>query len=384
MKKIICVLLMISLIATLFVGCSKPKNAESNISDEIIIIEEEVVYESGTTSDEIDNNTVSSNDASSVEETTASENNSSNQNTTECKHEYAETVEKKAELFNPGVKKYTCAKCSDSYTKEYPIEELKLLAIGNSYSRDSLWELYTVCEQAGIKNISLALMYIGNGSIDQHWERAQKNSSEDYIYYTNNSGEWKTTEGQTLEAALNAEDWDVITLQNSSGNTGQPAAFANVDNMVNYVKGKCPDATILWYMTWAYQRYMTAEGFWNYFREYDYDQLNMYNKIIECVQTQILPNQNIKGVIPVGTAIQNMRTSRLGDTLNEDGVHLTKDVGRYTAAFTWYQYLTGQSVYEIDVKPALSNATQQIDVILEAVKNAINEPYKVTYSTFTQ
>ncbi len=36
-----------------------------------------------------------------------------------------------------------------------------------------------------------------------------------------------------------------------------------------------------------------------------------------------------------GTAIQNLRTSYMGDTLTRDGYHLEVNTGRYTVSMTW-------------------------------------------------
>ena len=58
----------------------------------------------------------------------------------------------------------------------------------------------------------------------------------------------------------------------------------------------------------------------------------MYNAIIETTQSFILPNSQFSMIVPVGTAIQNARTSYLGDNLNRDGTHLDYGIGRYIAA----------------------------------------------------
>lgn len=43
-------------------------------------------------------------------------------------------------------------------------------------------------------------------------------------------------------------------------------------------------------------------------------------------------------------AIQNARTSYMGDTFNRDGYHLEVNYVRYTAACTWYEAIRGKSV----------------------------------------
>ncbi len=59
----------------------------------------------------------------------------------------------------------------------------------------------------------------------------------------------------------------------------------------------------------------------------------MYQAIADAVKKAAKVNK-IKIVIPSGTAIQNARTSFIGDHLNRDGYHLDVKIGRYTAACT--------------------------------------------------
>lgn len=54
----------------------------------------------------------------------------------------------------------------------------------------------------------------------------------------------------------------------------------------------------------------------------------MYRAILEC-STKAAYDNNLQGVIPVGTAIQMARSTELGDNLNVDGYHLDHLVGRY-------------------------------------------------------
>jgi hypothetical protein len=49
-------------------------------------------------------------------------------------------------------------------------------------------------------------------------------------------------------------------------------------------------------------------------------------------------------VIPCGLAIQNARSSALGDTMCRDGYHLNYTYGRYTASCVWFEFITGKDV----------------------------------------
>ena len=131
-------------------------------------------------------------------------------------------------------------------------------------------------------------------------------------------------------------------------------------------------------MTWAYESDSTHSGFPNY----ESDQMKMYNAIVNAAKSEILTNEAFTGVIPSGTAIQNLRTSYLGDHLTRDGYHLSYDVGRYTAALTWAKLLTGQSIDAVDYVPKeYPNVANHLPAIKEAVNNAVAKPFEITPAT---
>ena len=132
-------------------------------------------------------------------------------------------------------------------------------------------------------------------------------------------------------------------------------------------------------MTWAYQQDSTHSGFPNY----NSDQMTMYNSILSVVENKILTNDDISFVIPSGTAIQNLRTSTLGDTLTRDGYHLSHGIGRYTAALTWLAKITGYDISKITATPAdHPDVATYLDHIKDAVVKAIANPYEVTVSAY--
>ena len=55
--------------------------------------------------------------------------------------------------------------------------------------------------------------------------------------------------------------------------------------------------------------------------------------------------------MPSGTAIQNARTTWLGDNMNRDGYHLDLKMGRYTAACAWFETITGISPVGLSYHP---------------------------------
>ena len=82
-------------------------------------------------------------------------------------------------------------------------------------------------------------------------------------------------------------------------------------------------------------------------------------------------------LIPCGTTIQNGRTTSVGDNWNRDGYHLNVDYGRFAAACTWYESISGNSVLETSWKPS-SVTDDQAVIARTAAHNAVLKPYEVT------
>ncbi len=261
--------------------------------------------------------------------------------------------------------------------KEFP-KSLKILAIGNSFSTDSMQYLYEIMKNGGVEEITLGNLYYGGCSLDQHYQFA-KNDSASYTYYKQTGRGWIKTESYKMSQALTDEKWDYVSLQQTSKTCGLANSYGKLDEMIAIVKEKCPDAKLIWNMTWAYQQDSTHSSFPNYGK----DQMKMYNMIIDVVNTVITP-LNFDIVIPCMTSIQNARTSFMGDTLTRDGYHLDYYIGRYIAGLTWYAAITGASVDGITYNPSTAKITDDmLRAAKEAVTTAIKTPLAVTQSTVT-
>ncbi len=381
MKKIVCIMLSLCLIAMLFCGCSKPNDTESNYSDDVIVEQIIIDETSSATSDtSTPSNTETPNETVTPSQDNSSQETPSTVDPANCSHSYDDgKIEQTAQLFKAGTKKYTCTKCGDSYSGAYPVEKLKILAIGHSYSLNSMWQLYDLCKAAGVKEIDIAIMYIAGCSLDAHWENVQKNAAS-YELYRNNSGSWEITKDYSIETIISEGGWDVVTLQNSPGGAAQSNAFSNLDNMINYVNGKCPDAKVLWHMTWGFQ----TGSKWLDSGAYPGGEMEMYNNIISNIKQIIETNGKIHSIVPSGTAVMNARTSRLKTIVHqEDGSHLSEDVGYYVGAFTWFGHLTGMPLYDVNLFSLNPTASQNLDVIRECAQNALKNPYQITQSYYT-
>ena len=257
-------------------------------------------------------------------------------------------------------------------------DRLYLLSIGNSFSDDMLAYVYQIAKEVGYKDILLANLYIGGCSLETHYINAVSNAPA-YQFRTNNSGVFVTHKDYKMDDALRYADWDYITMQQAPGFSGEAHTYGDLQGLINHVTDVIPTAKLLWHLTWAFPKDSTHAAF----PRYNKDQLVMYNAIVDCVQNTVLPTGAFEGVLPVGTAIQNARTSYLGDSpFTRDMWHLSIPLGRYVAGLTLVHSLTGRSIANLRYAPSSVSAGAK-QVAIEAAQNAALNPYTVTPSTYT-
>lgn len=259
---------------------------------------------------------------------------------------------------------------------------LKVLAIGNSFSNNTTDYLYDIAVAEGMTEVVIGRLYFGSCSVERHARNARLDVPE-YTYYKNTTGQWEQTEGVTMLQGLQDEQWDIITMQQSSGNSGLPGTYDGVlDELIAYVNENKtnPNAKLVWHMTWAYQQDSEHKDFANYGN----DQQIMYEAIVQTTQQVILPNTAFSGVIPAGTAVQNARTSYFSDYLTADGYHLN-ELGKVITGYMWYATLVGKTLDSVNltqVTDYFALSVSNKDVIKESVNNALKTPYEVTQSSY--
>lgn len=217
---------------------------------------------------------------------------------------------------------------------------LRVLAIGNSFSVDAVEQnLYELASAQG-DSLIIGNAYIGGCSIDHHWNNAQTKKAE-YSYRKIVGGIKTTYPHKNLQQIILDEPWDVITLQQASPVSGVDSSYVHLPDLIKYVKANTTthNPRIVFHQTWAYAKKCSRIG---YKENYDNSQLKMYRAILSTLH-KVLPSTELTEQIPCGIAIQRARAF-FGDVLNRDGFHLSYGIGRYTAACTWCEFLTGKSI----------------------------------------
>lgn len=269
---------------------------------------------------------------------------------------------------------------------------LKFLAITSSFGLNTTQLLYDIAVAEGCTDVVIGRLYASGCTLEKHVNWANSNEAG-YIYTKNNSGKWETIENATMQFGLEDEDWDIIFIQQSAAKAGQVDSYRDyIDQLMTHVQANKtnPNARFVWNMTWAYQADSDQEVFIDTFNS---DQMYMYECILNATKEKVVPRTDFSAIIPSGTAIQNARTSFMGDTLTKDTYHLNS-LGRAIAGYTLYSTLTGKPLTEINltnITKAMSNDTEpylltdkEKAVIIESVNNAISNPFQITNSTYTE
>ena len=254
----------------------------------------------------------------------------------------------------------------------------KVLSIGNSYSGNAQKYLAQIAANAGFEKVVIVNLFIGGCTLNTHWANAEGNLPEYDLQrkeVVNGVIKPTTKVDVTMLEGIKSEDWDVITIQQGSTHSGKAETYGHLQKLIDYVNENKTNknAKIVWHQTWAY-----ADNSDVLDQRYDgISQIEMYNKIVSAMESEVLPLKDIDYIIPAGTAIQNARTS-LGDIVTDpDAVHLN-EVGCYTIGLAWLEKITGISVDNITYVPENDTIKENLAAIKKAVKDAIANPYQVT------
>ena len=246
---------------------------------------------------------------------------------------------------------------------------MKILSIGNSFSQDAHKWLYDVCKSAG-KEIYNANLYYGGCSLYAHWH-FYVNDAAEYDYEIKGEPVRKIT----LREALTLEEWDVITYQQASHDSGIYDKYQPfLCDLHKVVKEVCPDAKFYIHKTWAYEIDSPHGSFvlYNHDQKYMYECLNnAYAKAAESIGVD---------VIPAGDVIQYLRDNTKefdykngGLTLNRDGFHLSYDYGRYAAALAWYCKLFDGNANDVSFVPESCDDENLLNVVKTAVNTVLSK-----------
>lgn len=265
---------------------------------------------------------------------------------------------------------------------------LKILTISSSFGLNTTNFLYEIAADQGCTEIVIGRLFLAECTLQTHVRNLTGDKAVYRYYKKTKAGDWEVTEGVNMLHGITDEAWDIVFLQHSATGAAEPNTYNDdtgksyIDTIMGYVRTHIsnPDVRFVWNMTWAFPSYSTS----GLFVGLGSDQMKMYNVIVDTVNTHIVPRTDFATIIPSGTAVQNARTSYFGDSLNRDNMHLN-ELGYIIAGYCTYGALTGEPIEAIgpDQFGKQILLPEDKNVIIEAVNNALANPFEVTNSTIT-
>lgn len=254
-------------------------------------------------------------------------------------------------------------------------ELINILTIGEARVDSTNVYLYKVLQSLGYTKIRLANVPFDGKTLAEVSAATAGTDSLECSVLIDGKNFIKTK--ITAADGLAPDDWDAIVIQPSFEFAGDYDG-GSIDNLVKAIRTYCEFTPLYWHMTWAYKKGASAAGFKNY----SSDQIAMYNSIA-AVAGLVAENKEFEGVIPVGTLIQNIRTSYVEENVLVDDTELSVNIGRLAAAYMWAQSITGKNPIAAATPfvPSLRYDPDCIPAMQEAYANALKTPFAVTEAT---
>ena len=245
---------------------------------------------------------------------------------------------------------------------------MKVLAIGNSFSVDAFAWLHEIAAAQGV-SLLLGNLYIGGCSLERHDLNIRENRA-DYVYYK--TGCEPAPSG--VQAALRDEDWDVVTVQQCSHDSGRCETYQPfLTRICAYVRLLRPRARLMVHETWAYELDSPHAAF----PRYDCSQAIMYAALRDAYRRAA--SSISAPLIPCGDAMQIARLlppfdyAHGGLSLCRDGFHASLLYGRYLLGCVWLEALTGQSCVGNTFVPRLPEQSEPSTDLLAALQMAAHQ-----------
>lgn len=280
-----------------------------------------------------------------------------------------------------------------------PEPTLRILCIGNSFTKDAVEHLPKMIAAAGIETVKIMHMYYGGRTVPEYYEGYD--TTNDYTCYMLNTGTdvWTSFRGMTLKQAAASDKWDIVTIQEHSGNyrawSWTDEEKAAITGLIDCIKADQGDnlPEFKYIMSQAYfdmNKIGTGSRPYMTFSTQD----EMFDVIVAQAQ-KVLAETEIDEVIPTGTVLQNLRTSSLDNEMNltRDGYHMDFGISRYAAACAVFEMLISPAFdgltlddnpfrYDVSSTATGSYTTPVTDtnrlIALQAARYAMAKPFEVT------
>lgn len=217
------------------------------------------------------------------------------------------------------------------------MKTINVLSIGNSFSQDAQRYLHELAKSEGV-SMETVNLYIGGCSLERHFRNMVGGRKSYLLEIDGHSAEGFPV---SMDEALTARCWDVITLQQASHfSYEEDSYFPFIEELADYVRSVCPKAKLLIHQTWGYEtgsERIANHGFATY-NEMFAKVKHCYDKVAEIIGAD--------GVLPCGEAFKYVLHQGI-PSIHRDTLHASLGVGRFILALVWYGYITGNDISQV-------------------------------------
>lgn len=271
-------------------------------------------------------------------------------------------------------------------------EKHRLFIIGNSFSQNAAFFLPELAQEGGIE-LEIGRAELGGCSLERHWnlvETAEKDITDP---------KGKAYKGKSLRQLLSDGTWDMVTIQQYSLLSGDPATYQPyAKKLYDFIKSIQPNAKIFIHQIWAYRSDAKAFGKINGdVRAKDATDMHEH---VRAAYLQIAGELGLK-VIPTGDAFRAITTNPVwaykkdatynfdapvepqlpnqqnslhvgykwnNGKFNADFNHANR-AGCYLGSLVWYHTLFGRDVKPVQFRPEEVSAemAEQFKKIVQAL-----------------
>ncbi|MCK3685626.1 DUF4886 domain-containing protein [Maribellus sp. YY47] len=215
-------------------------------------------------------------------------------------------------------------------------DTLKVLTIGNSFADNACHFLSEITQSVEGCNILIQKANLGGCSLDRHAGLIEKSEQDPST---------KPYNGKSLKELLQSNNWDVVTIQQVSGNSFRKETYQPyADKIVDYVKKYAPHSRVYIHQTWPYAPDCKR------LEEYDISFKEMYKKLNKNYKT--LAKRYDATRLESGDAFY-LAHKKNGDVdlwSPSDRYHASPN-GCYLAGCVWFSQLFGVSPEKITFVP---------------------------------
>ncbi len=236
-------------------------------------------------------------------------------------------------------------------------KNIKILGIGNSYTRDSLRWVWKILKELGYENVVVGHGYWGASTLAQQYSSRSSGSFE-YWKYTTSQNATKTS-SKSLDFILADEAWDVVVFQQQSDEAGQYNSFVSdsfdINDFVSYVKLNISNSSLRIgiALTWSHATGYSGDKFAQYYNSDPAVQLAAIKSVIPQVANHM---SQCNYVVNVGIAIEqgrlNTYLNALGSQmLRSDKNHLQYGIPSYMAGLVYALTICNVDITELTWYP---------------------------------